>query len=182
MTRLSITYSGGQGRERTINLRREGGFTLIETVLAMSIFSLILLIAYQTLVTGAQAKQRVSESASLQTQQRSAYRTLANAFDAGARVIGAQHTIEIDLTTGDSIWLEEAKNIEFALTPDGELWAYVDVDQQASLLLSQLDQAKFSYFAAGERHSQWNSKLSPSAVDLSWVEGGELRRWRFETR
>ena len=158
------------------------GFTLIELVLAMSIFSLILLMAYQALTSSAQAKLRVSQSVEAQSDLRSAYRTLSNAFDSRAQIKGDTHSIELDLTTADSAWLEGAKRIQFVIGDDQALWAYIDRQSQASRLFSGLELAEFRYIDGDLSHRNWRNSQRPDAVELSWSEGGVLRRWRFDTR
>jgi len=169
-------------RDAKRSLDTVNGFTLIELVLAMSIFSLILLMAYQVLASSARAKLSVSDSVGKQAELRSAYRTLSNAFDSGAQIKGDRHNIELDLTTADSPWLEDAKRISFVLSVDHILSAVVDDQDYESILLDALEQAEFRFFDGELRHSNWSSIQRPSAIELSWNHGGELRRWRFDTR
>jgi prepilin-type N-terminal cleavage/methylation domain-containing protein len=158
------------------------GFTLIEMVLSLSIFSLILLIAYQTVVSSSQAKLRVAKSVEQQSELRSAYRTLTNAFDSQASFIGDKHFIEFDLTTAQSPWLEEAESLRLVLTEDQRLLAYVDGRQSPSPLLSFINQAEFSYLDDDLIQLRWNRSQPPKAIQLSWNKQGELQRWRFRGR
>lgn len=162
---------------------RGRGFTLIEMVLALSIFSLIILMSYQVLATTAQAKLRVSQSSDEQTQLRAAYRTLGNAFAARAQLNGDKSKVELNLSRADSTWLDGTQFISFVILDGQALWAYVDNDEaQASLLLSGLEQAEFKYFVGEQSRAAWALKSPPVAVELSWIERGELRKWLFHSQ
>ncbi|MBL4672966.1 MAG: prepilin-type N-terminal cleavage/methylation domain-containing protein [Arenicella sp.] len=162
--------------------KQVNGFTLIEMVLALSIFSLILLIAYQTVVSSSQARLRVSNAIDQQSERRSAYRTLSNAVDSQASVSGDRYSIEFDLSTADSPWLEGADRLRLVIADDHSLWAYVDGQQPGSRLLREIDQAEFSYFNDGISQLNWNKASRPSAIELNWSEQGQLQRWRFSAR
>ncbi len=164
------------------HLQKEPGFTLIELVMALSIFSLILLIAYQALVQTAQSKLRVSESVNQQNELRSAYRVLGDAFEAGAKLTGHRYRVELDLTMADSRWLAGSKHIVFEIDEDQALWASLDNDQPSSLLLSALDQAEFRYLDGEQIHASWDSAQSPALIELSWFDDGEPQAWRFAGR
>jgi prepilin-type N-terminal cleavage/methylation domain-containing protein len=162
--------------------KQVNGFTLIEMVLALSIFSLILLIAYQAMVSSSRAKLRVSNSVDQQSERRSAYRTLSNAIDSQANVNGDRYSIEFDLSSADSPWLEGADRLRLVITDDQSLWAYIDNQQPGSRLLGAMDQAEFSYFDDGVSELSWNKTVRPNAIELSWSEQGQLQRWRFSVR
>jgi prepilin-type N-terminal cleavage/methylation domain-containing protein len=162
--------------------KQVNGFTLIEMVLALSIFSLILLIAYQAVVSSSQAKLRVSNAVDLQSERRSAYRTLSNAIDSQASISGDRYAIEFDLSSADSPWLEGADRLRLVIADDQSLWAYIDGQQPGSRLLGSIHQAEFSYVNDGISLLNWNKASQPSAIELSWSEQGQLQRWRFSTR
>lgn len=162
--------------------KHAGGFTLIEMVLSLSVFSLILLIAYQTVVLSSQAKLRVSAAVDQQSDLRSAYRTLSNAFDSQANFIGDRHFIEFDLTTAESNWLEGAERLRLVISDDQRLLAYIDGQQSPSRLLGLIDQAEFGYLDDDLNHKEWNKAQAPNVIELSWRERGELLRWRFRGR
>lgn len=157
------------------------GFTLIEMLLALSVFSLIMLVAYQALGASAKAKLRVSQSIDQQSQLRSAHRTLSNALDSRAAINGGRFRLELDMSVADSPWLAGANSVRFEIDKDGSLTAYID-NNQASLLIETLDQPQFRYFTNDATRSSWAQSDRPSAVEFSWVEHGEVRRWRFNTR
>ncbi|MFT6406812.1 MAG: prepilin-type N-terminal cleavage/methylation domain-containing protein [Arenicella sp.] len=165
-----------------VPIRPASGFTLIEMVLALSIFSLILLMAYQAIVSSAEAQQRVSQSVDQQNELRSAYRTLSNAFDSQAQFFGDKHSIEFDLSSADSEWLEGVDWLRLVISNDQRLSAYIDSEAQASRLLSLVDQAEFSYIDGDLKHLRWDKIQRPNAVELSWREQGELHRWRFDVK
>jgi len=158
------------------------GFTLIELLLAMSIFSLLMLISYQSLTTTAQAKIRVSQLIAEQAERRSTYRTLANAFDSGATIKGNGFTVDLDLSTADSSWLEGSNRIQFVLDDDQSLSAIVDTQLPTTRLLSGLEQAEFWFIDDGLAQQRWVSDQTPNAVELRWTQNGILRRWRFDIR
>jgi prepilin-type N-terminal cleavage/methylation domain-containing protein len=158
------------------------GFTLIEMVLALSIFSLILLIAYQSIVSSSQAKLRVSNAIDQQSERRSAYRTLSNAIDSQASISGDRYAIEFDLSSANSRWLEGADRLRLVIADDQSLWAYVDNQQPGSRLLGSLDQIEFSFVNDGLSQPNWNNASPPSALELSWSEQGQLQRWRFNAQ
>ena len=162
--------------------KQANGFTLIEMVLALSIFSLILLMAYQALVSSSQAKLRVSNAVDQQSERRSAYRTLGNAIDSLATINGDRHFIEFDLSSADSPWLEGADRLRLEIAADHSLWAYIDDQQPGSRLLELGDQAEFSYLDDGLSQMRWSKAIRPNAIELSWSEQGQLQYWRFSAR
>ena len=164
-----------------IIVHKQNGFTLVETLLAVTIFALILLVAYQTLESSVQAKLRVANSVERQNQLRLTHRTLTNVFDSGAELSGDSGAVEIDLSSGDSPWLEGAKRISLVISEDQTLWATIDSDQ-ASKLLELSGVAEFAYLEGEIRHVFWQGQRRPTGVELSWLEGGELRHWLFQTR
>ena len=164
------------------SITQHSGFTLIEMLLALSIFSLMLLFTYQTIVSSADAKRRVSESVGQQSELRSAYRTLSNAFASKAIFIGDKSSIDFDLSSADSAWLEGADRLSLVFSKDQSLLAFVDDEAQASRLLSSINQAQFGYIHGGLRYRQWDKTQRPDLVVLSWNEQGELQRWQFDTR
>lgn len=155
------------------------GFTLIETVLTLSIFSLILLVAYQAMIISAEGRERVSKLAEQQNQLRTTYRSLSNAFDSQAQLKGSQSQIEFDLSTSDSTWLSGAKQLRFVIHDDVSLRAYLDNQQQYSVLMANLINPEFAYFNGESMQNSWNSLQRPIAIELTWFDGGTLQRWRF---
>jgi len=162
--------------------KHANGFTLLEMVLALSIFSLILLMAYQAVVSSSQAKLRVSNAVDHQSEQRSAYRTLGNAVGSLADINGDRHFIEFDLSYADSPWLEDVGRLRLVIATDRSLWAYVDDQEPGTRLLGLGEQAEFSYIDDGIRQLSWSKSNRPSAIELSWSEQGQLQRWRFSAR
>ncbi len=170
------------GKRRGFTAGKQRGFTLLEMVLALSIFSLILLVTYQVLVSSAQSKLRVSQEVNRQYQLRSAHHTLSNAFETKARIKGDRHRIEFDLSAGDSTWLDGARWLTLVIRDDQSLWASIDSDKDASRILDSASGAEFRYLKDEVSHSKWQAVRPPHAVEFSWFSGGEPRRWRFELR
>ena len=165
----------------TIVTQKQSGFTLVETLLALTIFGFILLVAYQALESSVQAKLRVTSSVERQHQLRLAHRTLTNVFDSGAELSGDNDSVEIDLSSGDSPWLEGAKRISLVISEDQTLWASID-GGDATKLLEMSGVAEFGYLEGEIRHVVWQGQRRPSGVELRWLEGGELRGWQFQAR
>lgn len=160
-------------------IANQAAFTLIELLLALSLFGLILLLAYQTLVSSALVKQRVSESIEQQSKLRAAYRTLTNALSSKGRITGDHQSIKLDLDLSDSSWLEGVSTIDFVIDEGQSLLAYLDAGGQASELAYFSDQAEFSYVRDGIVYRVWKSEQSPDSVVLSWVENSVVHRWQF---
>ncbi len=158
------------------------GFTLIELLLAMSIFSLLMLISYQSLTTTVLAKLRVSQLIEEQSERRATYRTLANAFDSGATITGNVFSVDLDLSTADSSWLEGSNRIQFVLGEDDSLSANIDTQLHTTHLLSGLEQAEFWFVDDDLAQQNWVGDQTPSAVELRWMQNGVLRHWRFDIR
>ena len=165
----------------TIIAQKQSGFTLVETLLALTIFGFILLVAYQALESSVQAKVRVVSSVEQQNQLRLAHRTLTNVFDSGAELSGDNDSVEIDLSSGDSPWLEGVKRISLVISEDQTLWAGID-GGEVTKLLEMPGVAEFGYLDGGIRQVIWQGQRRPTGVELRWLEGGELRRWQFQTR
>jgi type II secretory pathway component PulJ len=152
-------------------------------LLALSIFSMIILMAYQVLQTTAQAKLQVSASSDQQGALRAAHRILDHAFDSRAQITGRKDSVELNLSNSDSRWLQGTQRLSFAIVDGHALWAYLDNDEaQATLLLSELDQAEFRYLEESLSYRNWDKKPLPLAVELSWVQGDEVRKWLFSTQ
>ena len=54
--------------------KRSRGFTLIEVLISISVFSLLMLIAYQALGLTAQSKQAIAKESSAQSELRTTHR------------------------------------------------------------------------------------------------------------
>jgi hypothetical protein len=68
------------------------------------------------------------------------------------------------------------------IADDQSLWAYIDDQSLGSRLLGAMDQAEFSYFGDGISELSWNKAVRPSAIELSWIEQGQVQRWRFSAQ
>lgn len=155
------------------------GFTLLEMVLAISLFSLILVIGYQAITMTAKSRLRISTAIDQQESLRVTFRSLSHAFRSIAPLQGKLDRIEFDLSRANSTWLQGARKIQFIVNADGELWAFLDDDEQGSLLMSSMAGAEFTFIDGDVRLPTWDSARRPRAIELSWFKGNELQQWRF---
>ena len=49
-------------------------------------------------------------------------------------------------------------------------------------MLGALEQASFKYYADGISYTEWKDAVLPDWVELRWLEGDRLTRWRFVTK
>ena len=155
------------------------GFTLLEMVLAMGLFSLILVMGYKAITMTAKSRSRVSTAIDQQESLRATFRSLSHAFNSIAPLQGRRNQIEFDLSRADSSWLQGSKKIQFVVTTDEKLWAFLDDDEQGTLLMSSMVGAQFAFIDGDVRLSNWDSARRPTSIELSWLKGNELQRWRF---
>jgi prepilin-type N-terminal cleavage/methylation domain-containing protein len=163
----------------TLSLRPIGGFTLIEMLLALSLFSLLLTMGYQTIAAESNNSARVTQALQQQASLRATYRSLTNAFKSMAPVTGNQFEITFDLSRADSPWLQGSKVIRFVINAEQEMWAYIDDDDKGTQLIQNIDRAEFAFVSNQTSLGQWQSPRRPNALELKWIEGGERQRWRF---
>lgn len=155
------------------------GFTLVETLLVISLFAILIIIAYQALVTAAQAKVTVRSSVAQQAMIRSTHQVLQQAIGSGARIKGSVDQLEIDLRQADTTWLDGVDFLVLTLTENGELRVQSDHSSQTSILLSDLETARFSYTSKGLKQTMWDSVQQPDLVEFSWSLMGRSEQWWF---
>lgn len=156
------------------------GFTLIEMVLALSLFSLILLMGYQAIASTSQSSKRLSAVTEQQQELRATFRSLDNAFKSMAPLKGDRFNVEFNLSDADSPWLSGSKFIRFNINTEQELWAFLDEDPIGTLLSANMTGAEFTFHSKERVLSAWDSSKQPQAMELSWLLGEERLTWRFE--
>lgn len=156
------------------------GFTLIEVLISISVFSLLMLIAYQALNLTAQSKQAITNESSKQAELRTAHRLLSNLMSSGASFKGESQRIEVDLSSARTDLLAGSDTLFFGLSDSRDLLAELDTEAEQSVLLHELDALSFRYFDRGELSDQWRSKQVPSAIVLNWERDGEAYEWWFK--
>ena len=152
----------------------DDGFTLLELIVALALFSLILSFAYQALVTSVDVHSRVSDSISSQEQLRIAHRTLRNAVGSGGRISGTSGVLEIDLDSATTQWSLNARFVSFQIRNGNELWQFVDKQVQGELLLNASADLTFGYLnQASDVYLNWNENTNPQAVSLGNILNDE---------
>ena len=155
------------------------GFTLIEVLVSLSLFSLIIAISYQSIISTATGRSLLLAKVDRQYALRASHLTLKNAFISGSMVRGDRQQIEFDLAAANTSWLLGSRKLVLTISKQGQLLANVDDAKTNSVLMNNLDQAKFSYHSKGVGQTEWPGKTSPDWAELSWVENGEQQEWRF---
>ena len=154
------------------------GFTLIEVLLAISLFSLLMLIGYQGIISTATGRANVIEKTERQANLRDAHSSLSNSLAAMTPIQGNSTRLNIDLSQAKSPWLMDADSLSFYISQTGELQTELDGASNGALL-SGLGDAQFSYYSGGDKFSAWERKQRPELIELSWREGDQIKRWRF---
>jgi len=156
------------------------GFTLIEVLISISIFSLLILIAYQALSLTAVSKQTIANESTAQSELRSAHRLLSNLMRSGASINGEAQQMVVDLGSASTAWLAGSETLFLGLSEAQDLFAEIDNEAEQSVLLYGLDSFRFRYFDRGEFSDEWRSQQAPSAVILNWERDGEVYEWWFK--
>jgi len=166
--------------KKALTVSRESGFTLIETMLVITLFALFVIVAYQAIVAGAQAKATVRAGVTQQAMLRAAHNVLQYAIASGAQVNGSFERMKIDLRHADSTWLDGVDTVVVSISREnGELHVFADDSPEGSLLLDDLEAASFSYVKDGLERASWNGRVGPDSVVFSWVRKGHAERWWF---
>ncbi len=160
--------------------KKSQGFTLIEVLISISIFSLLMLIAYQALSLTAQSKQAITNESSRQAELRTTHRLLSNLLSSGASFSGELQWLEIDLSSANTAWLAGGESLILGVSESQDLLAELDGETEQSVLLSRVDSLSFRYFDRGEFSEQWRSKQVPSALVVNWERNGEVFEWWFK--
>ncbi|NND00611.1 MAG: prepilin-type N-terminal cleavage/methylation domain-containing protein [Gammaproteobacteria bacterium] len=155
------------------------GFTLIETLLALLLFTLILTMGYQSIVSASQARKLVVENVDRQHALRITHRTLGQAISSNGLLSGDLTHLEINLRGATSGWLPDNRSITLSINSQGQLLARLDEQQYSEILLDGLYQAQFNYLEDQISHASWNKKIQPHLVELSWFEKGAHNNWKF---
>jgi prepilin-type N-terminal cleavage/methylation domain-containing protein len=145
------------------------GFTVLELVVGLALFSLVLSMCYAALLDASKVYQRVSESAVQQQQQRTTYRTLRDALRSGAQVSGDRESLSLDLSSATSLWALTSSNVRFQIVDGKELWEFHNTNVDGQRLLQKFHGLRFSFGnSEGEMQSHWHRQEPPSRVGLSW--------------
>ena len=155
------------------------GFTLIEIMLVITLFSLLMTMAYQSIVAGAQAKSIVQARVSQQSMLRAAHRTLQHALSSGARIRGSSDRVEIDLRYADTDWLDGVDKMQLFANRAGELSAVTDNSSGPTVLLKKLERHGFRYLSGGLEYAVWGQEQRPDAVVFYWASGDRQEQWFF---
>ena len=175
----SFHVLNGLGTSSSPRPSAQMGFTLIEVMLVLTLFSLLMTMAYQSIVAGAQAKSIVQARVSQQSMLRSVHRTLQHALSSGARIKGASDRVEIDLRYADTDWLDGVDKMQLFANGEGELRAAVDDSPGPTVLLGNFKRHGFRYLSGGLEYPLWNQVQRPDAVVFYWTSGDIQERWLF---
>ena len=162
-----------------IKFSAQRGFTLIEMMLVITVFSLMLTIAYQSIVASAQANSIVAVRIADQAMLRAAHRTLQQAFASGARINGSVDRMEIDMRYADSHWLDGTEKVLLRIGSGGELHAFADNSRKATVLLNGLEKLRFLYMSEGLEYSAWDQQVRPDSIVLDWQSADTHQQWWF---
>ncbi|MEO0369567.1 MAG: prepilin-type N-terminal cleavage/methylation domain-containing protein, partial [Pseudomonadota bacterium] len=99
----------------------EAGFTLLELMLAMSLFAILSILASRTLIETRHNHNAIVSNVDLLSDQQAAYRTLRNTFLAGAKIVGTEEFIEVDLSHVHSGWLLDHSVLRFSISEQRSL-------------------------------------------------------------
>ena len=166
------------------------GFTLLELIVALALFSLILGFVYQVLVTSVDVHDRVSDSISSQERVRIAHRTLSDALASGGRFSGESRLLEIDLGSAITQWSLSAQLVRFEIRNGNELWQFMDKQTNGEMLLREPINLRFGYLdETNQVYLSWEEGKNPQAVSLGQVLSGETTarqptnpKWLFLTQ
>lgn len=158
---------------------KQSGFTILEITIAIALFGLILVLGYGAIISTATGTKQFHRLSANDQQIRNAHQSLRNAIESGASLRGNKQSLELDLKDANNQWLENSERITFKITTDGQLIATMHPSQQVSILMSGLDNARFSFIDIEGNLNFWNKNINPAAVVFSWQQQDNKDQWRF---
>lgn len=165
---------------RTAN--NQSGFTLLEIMIAISLFGLLLVLGYRSISTTAISTKQFQQFTDNYQQIRDAHRVLRQAIESGAAVSGDSLNLNLNLETANSQWLNTTNSINFKITIDGRLTAITDQATSATTLITGLDNAGFRFLTTDANHKHWSKNGNPNLIEFSWSKQNQRQQWQFLSR
>ena len=183
-------------------IKHQTGVTLLELLTALAIFSLIMIMGYQGIVQLSYNQRYIEDAAQNQTQQALAHRTLRQALETRASLIGTSTEFSLNLQSSDSPYFAQKSSQTFVIA-DNTLSTYFDLESESTVLLRDIENASFGYvshhvdqpnsnraingnsnteFVQNSRAPLWQAKTPPALIELSWQKDGQLNNWLFATK
>jgi len=183
-------------------IKHQTGITLLELLTALAIFSLIMIMGYQGIVQLSYNQRYIEDAAQNQTQQALAHRTLRQALETRANLIGTSTEFSLNLQSSDSVYFAQKSSQTFVIA-DNTLSTYFDLESESTILLQGIENASFSYVGhdahkpksneiingnsntkliQNSRSSLWQARTPPTLIELSWQKDGQLNNWVFATK
>lgn len=166
---------------------RQSGFTLLELLLALTLFAMLSVIGYQAIADVARAKGQIQSQVETQTQRRLAYRALQSAMSSGAEISGTRLDLRLLFSGQESNWPDSVTSAHIVLDSAGQLLSSLGPKGETTILMTGLEGAEFRYIKGGVEHSSLDSASgqqsdSPVQLIFSWRQAGAVEQWRFSMR
>ena len=161
--------------------RLQSGVTLLELTVVMTIFLLILSLAYQGSQQFRSAYRVIEQAAQEQSESLIAHKSLKAALNSRARVTGDSSSIILDLKDADHTYFPDHDFQTFSIV-DGNLLFSFGPHTDPTVLLENLEMAKFVYMTDGFENQSWQSQFAPDLVKLTGSIKGEYFSWSFSSQ
>lgn len=157
------------------------GFSLIELVVSLSVFSILVIISYSALTSTFQQDQALEKVLDWEAEQRSAYQILTLAFATRARLVGDSNSINVMLNGADDPAFMQYDNLELWWDNGAALYAKGNTAKLPSQLLEFARDGEFFFLSGDQELSRWTSTSLPDALGVRFLGLGKERqsRWVF---
>lgn len=159
----------------------QSGFTLLELLISLTMFSLLMTMGYQSLTTLALNQRNIERHSELQSNKGLSHLALRNALNSGAVLTGAPNAFELKLNSVDTLYFPSSTSISFAIK-EGSLLSKTNNDARPTELMSDLEEASFSYLDTGQRYARWSQPKPPQMLEFSWLKNGQTHKWLFRSQ
>lgn len=156
--------------------KTQSGFTLIELIIALSIASIVIAMAYNSMARLSQSNKQLREHL---TEEQNLWRThqvLSQIFDHAEVVESQRDLIILEVTTAPLDWLKEVKKIQLTLSntstsQETSLLAQLDDEVSTNLLIKELVDARFSLSN--------NNSVNGSLITFEFMHNKRRHQWEF---
>ncbi len=156
---------------------RQSGFTLLEMLIALTLFALLIGLGYQALLNIALSQKKIAQHTAQQTSHAIAHRTIRQLIRSNAAISGSTQSLTFQFDGHDSPNYVNEKFLTISIHQN----KLIRTGSTNAILLSGIDSAIFSYQHNGQRLSNWKQEKQPDSIQLSWTENDEDHYWEFST-
>lgn len=156
---------------------RHSGFTLLELMISITLFTMLLGLGYQSMINLAYSQKAIERHTESQKARALSHRTLRQLIDSSAVLSGTSNTITFSFEQADTATrLNQTRHLIY-ISEQGLISK--EPAHEEVTLMTELASASFDYYKGGEKVSVWNRSSRPDLVELSWIENDSRRSWLF---